>query len=221
MIGFYSKLDRNRKPSSLESDILKIFRGRILTPNETKNLKGFQSLFTTSEKEEIHAKIEKVDPSRRVGGCKSPSGSSEPKGAKRMSLQDVGFLKMREKQENEKGTIYDLEIKIPFHPKEKFFVIKPKTKENEGQPDFLIFDNSCRVGSIWNPKEGKKAYSGEIFSLGVNSFKHKKTNEDYPFLRFIVLEKENLKGEKHHFVSISYGAENWEGVTQEEQPDPT
>jgi len=207
------------KPSSLESGILKIFRGRVLTPNETKNLKGFESLFSESEKQKINAKIEKVEPSRRGEGCKSPCGSTEPKGAKRM-LQDVGFLKKRVKQENEIGTVYDLEIKIPFHPKESFYVLKPKTKDKEGQPDFLIFDNMCRVGSIWNPKEGKKAYSGEIFSLGVNSFKHKQTNDDHPFMRFIVLEKENMKGEKHHFVCFSYGSENWEGVTQEEQPDP-
>lgn len=205
------------KPSSLESDILKIFRGRVLTPSETQNLKGFQSLFSDREKEEIQAKIEKVDPSRRVGGCKSPCGSTEPKGEKRM-LQDVGFLKFKE--EKESGTVYDLEIKIPFHPIQKFYVMKPKTKKEERQPDFLIFDNGCRVGSIWNPKEGKKAYSGEIFSLGVNSFKHKQTNDDHPFLRFIVMEKENLKGEKLNFVCISYGSENWEGVTQEEQPDP-
>lgn len=205
------------KPSSLESDILKIFRGRVLTPSETQNLKGFQSLFSDREKEEIQAKIEKVDLSRRVGGCKSPCGSTEPKGEKRM-LQDVGFLKFKE--EKESGTVYDLEIKIPFHPIQKFYVMKPKTKKEERQPDFLIFDNGCRVGSIWNPKEGKKAYSGEIFSLGVNSFKHKQTNDDHPFLRFIVMEKENLKGEKLNFVCISYGSENWEGVTQEEQPDP-
>lgn len=204
---------------SFEELLIKTFRGRVITPNETKNLKGFQSLFSTNEKEKIQAKIDhaKIDTSRRGGSCKSPCGSTEPKGAKRM-LQDVGFLKF--KKENEKGTVYDLEIKIPFHPIQTFYVMKPKTKKEESQPDFLIFDNGCRVGSIWNPKEGKKAYSGEIFSLGVNSFKHKQTNDDHPFLRFIVMEKENLKGEKLNFVCISYGSENWAGVTQEEQPDP-
>jgi hypothetical protein len=209
------------KPFPLETDILKIFRGRILTPNETKNLKGFESLFSDREKEEIQAKTDhakKIIPSQRGGGCKSPIGRSEQYEENQMSLQDVGFFKKKEEKEN--GIVFDLEIKIPFHQKQNFYVFKPKTKKEESQPDFLIFDNGCRVGSIWNPKEGKKAYSGEIFSLGVNSYIHKKTNEDHPFMRFLIIEKENQKGEKHHFVSIQYGAENWDGVTQEEQPDP-
>lgn len=53
------KMNAVLKPSSIESDILETFRGHVLTPNETQNLKGFQSLFSNREKEEIQAKTEK------------------------------------------------------------------------------------------------------------------------------------------------------------------
>lgn len=210
------------KPYDVESHILTVFRGKVLSPNETQNLRGFESLFSDREKQEIQAKTEQAKINTATlpegGEAVNPRAEARNNKGENQMLQDVGFLKMKEEKEN--GTVYDLEIKIPFHPKERFFVMKPKTKKDERQPDFLIFDNGCRVGSIWNPKEGKKALSGEIFSLGIGTYKNKTTNEDHPFTRFIVIEKENLKGEKLHFVSISYGAENWDGVTQEEQPDP-
>lgn len=135
-------------------------------------------------------------------------------------LQDVGFLTKREKQEAENGTVHDLEIKLPFHIKEKFYVMEHKTKTSEGQPDFSIYDNSCKVGSIWKPKEGRKAMTGEIFSLGISAFTDTKTNAEKPFQRFLIIEKENLKKEMKQFVSISYGADDYTGQTQEEQPDP-
>lgn len=214
MKDFYSKLDRNL---SFESLLIKTFKGDILTPSEVKTLKGYESLFTQSEKKTIEAKI-KNDLSRRDESCKSPAGKPEQKGVNKSMLQDIGFLKKKEEKEN--GTVFDLEIKIPFYQKQVFYVIKPKAKEKEGQPDFLIFDNGLRVGSIWNPKEGKKAYSGEIFSLGLTSYINAKTNDDHPYMRFLILQKENQSGEKINVVSYSFGKENYDGVTQEEQPEP-
>lgn len=193
-------------------DFQNVFRGRILSPIEIKNLKGYKSLFSPNEKILIEAKIEHAKNDVPLGNIpvnpRTEVRNNQINKGEVTMLQNVGFLKQKSKKEGA-DAVYDLEINLPFHPQQTFYVVEHITKEKEGQPDFSIFHARHKVGSIWkrvSEKKGTKFLSGNIFALGVSSYTNNKTGALEPILQFNIFESKGKNSEEtQQVVCVSYG----------------
>ncbi len=112
---------------------------------------------------------------------------------------NVGFLETRT-QKNDKGEekgFLNMTINLPFYPKSEFFCVENKEKETDKSPDYLVFFQKNRVGSILNKtfmdkKENveKMMRSGTIFFFGAKEnnlnfavFKNEKTGVEVVTVR--------------------------------------
>ncbi|MCG6152618.1 DUF736 family protein [Leptospira bandrabouensis] len=193
-------------------DFTLAFKGEVLSPMKIRNLKGYKNLFSENEKNLIEAKIEEAKTDVPLGNIPvnprtEVRNNQLNKGVNSM-LQNVGFLKQKSKKEGAEA-VYDLEINLPFHPQQTFYVVEHTTKEKEGQPDFSIFHARHKVGSIWrrvSEKKGTKFLSGNIFALGVASHTNNKTGTLEPILQFNIFESKGKNSEEtQQVVCVSYG----------------
>lgn len=193
-------------------DFTLAFKGEVLSPMKIRNLKGYKNLFSDCEKNLIEAKIDDakndvpsgnipVNPRTEVRNQKPIKGETS-------MLQNVGFLVSKSKKEGS-DPVYDLEINLPFHPEQKFYVVEHTTKENEGQPDFSIFHKRHKVGAMWKrtaKSTGKSFISGNIFALGIAETPNRKTNSIDPVLQFNIFESKGKNSEDvQQVVTVSYG----------------
>ncbi|MDF3822221.1 DUF736 family protein [Leptospira sp. 96542] len=198
-------------------DFTLAFNGEVLSPMKIRNLKGYKNLFTDHEKNLIEAKIEQAKNDVPLGNIpvnpRSAERNHKPNKGVNSMLQNVGFLKQKSKKEGTEA-VYDLEINLPFHPQQTFYVTEHTTKEKDGQPDFSIYHARHKVGSMWkrtSEKKGTKFLSGNIFALGVASFTNNKSGAIEPLLQFNVFESKGKNSEEtQQVVCISYGEQKAE-----------
>jgi uncharacterized protein (DUF736 family) len=200
--------EKQLTPKEFERTLLNTFRGKYVNP---KNLNSWHSetlytLFKNDAKKQ-DAKMTFPYGKEPVNPRSVERKHQENKGDKSM-LQNVGFLKQKSKKEGT-DAIYDLEINLPFHPQQTFYVIEHTTKDKDSQPDFSIFHARHKIGSMWkrtSEKKGTKFLSGNIFALGIGSYVNNKTGSIEPVLQFNVFESKGKNSEEtQQVVCISYG----------------